>query len=85
MCGVCVCHVSCAIGSSYMYDFKERDKGKKASHPLLPGGFSFLDWCLSHTKCPLLGSMPSTGIVFSPILLAWGQRVGTGAYFSSPA
>lgn len=39
MCGAYVCHVSYPIGSSYMYDFKKRDKRKKASHALLPGAF----------------------------------------------
>lgn len=65
MCGACDCHASCTISSSYMCGFKKRDKGKEASHPLFPGGFSLLDQSLSYTKCPLLGSMPSMGTVFS--------------------
>lgn len=60
-------------------------KRQYGEESFLPGGFSFLGQCLSHTKCPLLGSMLSTETVFSPLLLAWGQRVVTRTHFSFPA
>lgn len=55
---------------------------KKASHPLLLGGFSLSNQCLSHIKYPLLGSMLSTGTVFS--LYYWSGGRGQRQELISP-
>lgn len=70
-------HACCNIGSSSVYGLKKRGReGKKATHPFLLGAFSLLGQHLSHSKCPLLGSMLSTGAIFSPRLWPGGRGEG---------